>query len=498
MLYGPDGQAVSAVDAGTSGAVRGQTVRGPRLFNLRSGLGTERDKDLGTDFYALRMEREFAERMYAMSWAAERIVRIIVDDMMARGRRWTGDDEGAIKAMTEAEHDLSAMDRLANAMIAGRLFGSAMLIVCESGGSTDAWSAPLEPDAVKEGGIANYWVVDRWACSVQTWRTDPTLPKFADPYTYRVNGRIFGSPSPDYATPGVSLGTSAQNFEINSDRMFRFDGLRSPLTEGWTTGPWEREWGISVLTKAVDDLLRDASINAAVGHLMQESSVWVNKVAGFKQSLSGMPDPRSPSVEKIAEEANLLKSIYRIMFLDSEDEADRVNVPFAGIADILDRSEGRLAAIGGIPKTRFCGTSAVGMNATGEGDARDWRITVAAMQKKLLDPVLRRFDQFTARHAGLAEPPPYEWIPLGDMTDMELAELSEARSKTTRETYVAGLVDEDEARERLAQDDWWGELGPWTPSQADQMEMERLEREAQAMEQQPGDEPPNGVPAPPA
>ena len=66
------------------------------------------------------------ETLYRMSWAARKMVRIVVDDMFVRGRRWTGQDEGAIKAMEKAERELKAMPRLADAMIAGRLFGSAV------------------------------------------------------------------------------------------------------------------------------------------------------------------------------------------------------------------------------------------------------------------------------------------------------------------------------------------------------------------------------------
>ena len=117
-LLNQHGHPIRATDAGAP--YSGRDPRGPRMVNARSGQGTHVDKSLGADFVDLRLERAYAETLYRMSWAARKMVRIVVDDMFVRGRRWTGQDEGAIKAMQQAERELKAMPRLADAMIAGR------------------------------------------------------------------------------------------------------------------------------------------------------------------------------------------------------------------------------------------------------------------------------------------------------------------------------------------------------------------------------------------
>ena len=160
-------------------------------------MGGATDKDIGGAFLAFRMAREEAEQLYAMSWAAAKMVDIPIDDMFWRGRRFTGDDQSAIDAFQEAEHDLGLMTALPNAMKAGQIFGTGLMILCplESSGDGDM-DKPFTPDNVKEGGLANLWVVDRWACSVQNWQTSPFLPRYGEVYQYRVNARIFGSPDP--------------------------------------------------------------------------------------------------------------------------------------------------------------------------------------------------------------------------------------------------------------------------------------------------------------
>lgn len=477
------GNPISATDASPASsraAVYASGPRNPRFGNTVSGAGGRTDKDLGSQFHAYRMQREEAERTYAMSWAAEKMINIPVDDMFWRGRIFTGDDQEAIRKFEEAEKELKVMTRLPDAMKAGRLFGTALLIVCpaDSRGEGD-FSTPLQPEDIQEDGIANLWVVDRWACSVENWQTSPFYPNYGEVYQYRVNARIFGSPNPLLeGVPGVSTSTASGHYLVNSDRVFRFDGLRSPLTEGWTTGPWEREWGVSDLTKALDAIVREAATNAGIGHLVQEASVWVQKIHNFKEAIKGRPAPGEPTAEELMLEINLLKSLYRVHAIDAEDDADRVNVTWAGLPDIMDKQWQLLAAIADIPMTRFMAQSPAGMNATGASDANNYAIHVAAMQKKLLEPVLDRLDLMVAKHAGLSAPPEYEWVPLTDLSEKEQAETGKLRVEAASIAYGDGVIDEDEYRERLSQEEWWGELGPWAgPNQMQEMELEREDAE---------------------
>ena len=480
------GKPLSAMDASPVASGRGaDTPRRARLTNRTTGLGGRGDKSVGAEYNAVRLERQAAERIYQMSWTAKRLVRIVVDDMFAAGRRWTGEDKGANRAMEEAEAELALWQRLPQAIIAGRIFGTGLLIVCPD--NIADFEKELKPEDIKEGGIANLVVVDRWALGVKNWRNDPTLPHYGDPYQYRWSGRIFGSASPPDGATGVRAGvreaTTAQNVLVNSDRAFRFDGHECPLTEGWTSGQWEREWGISVLTEALDDIMRDAEMAHAAGHLVNEASVWIQKIEGFRESLArGEVEPDDVPVEELALVANEHRSIYRTLFIDAQDDAERRDVSWGGLIDVLDGQVDRIAAIGGIPVTRFRGTSATGLSATGDGDARDWRITIEALRKRTIDPILnRRMDKMIARHAGLDEPPDWEWNELGEMTAKDEAEVTKMRTDAVKAMMEAGVIDEEEARERLAQDEFWGPFGEFTPSINTELEIER-ERGAAEME----------------
>ena len=471
---------IYATDAGPSRGRGTVSPRHPRLVNNVTGMGGATDKDIGSAFYAYRMAREEAEQLYAMSWAAAKMVDIPIDDMFWRGRRFTGDDQGAIDAFQEAEHELGLMTALPNAMKAGQIFGTGLMVLCplEPSGDGDM-DKPFTPDNVKEGGLANLWVVDRWACSVQNWQTSPFLPRYGEVYQYRVNARIFGSPDPLMTgPPGVSSLSASGSHIVNRDHAFRFDGMRSPLTEGWTSGPWEREWGVSLFTKAIDAIARHASAHANAGQLLNEASIWVQKVQGFKQGIRGRPIPGEATIDELAVEQSMLRSNYRTQFMDAEDEAERIAVAFAGIPDLLDKFQEILAVIAGVPMTRWNEQSPAGMNATGKSDANNWALTVAAMQTRRLDPVLKRLDPFIARHAGLREAPEYEWIPLTDVTEKEQAEIDKLNTETLNLGLTGGWTDEDEVRERASQIELWGELAAnWEPP-VDEMEQAQQEMDA--------------------
>ena len=451
-------------------------------------MGGASDKDATSEFFPVQLSRQRAEAIYQTSWVMGRLVDTVVDDMFAAGRRWIGEDEGANKAMEDAEAELGFWTVLPDALRASRIWGSSLLVICPTDGD---FESPIDPKNVKEGGVANLVSVDRWSLSVENWQTNPTRPRYGKPYQYRWSSRVFSrsttlageNKQSKLTHSGPDSIFNNQNILVNADRCLRFDGIRSPLTEGWTSGPWEREWGISLISRALDEVMRDATMAAATGHLVAESSVWVQKISGFRDTLAtGRVARDDVSPEDLAEQVNELRSIYRTLFVDSEDDATRVEVAWGGLIEVLKHQIDRIAAVDGIPITRFRGTSASGLSATGEGDARDWRITVKAIRKKNIDPILhRKLDLMIARHAGIkGEPPEWEWNELGDMTDTEKAELTTKRTEATMLPFASGIIDEDEVRERLAQDEWWGELGAWGgPTAHEQLEMDREDEKAE-------------------
>ena len=459
------------------------TTSGPSRQNMRTGGGGSGDKGFGTQFIDRLITRKTAETVFRMSWVARKIIEIPIDDMFVRGRNFEG-EESQVEAFEEKMKELKCQDRLASAMKAGRLFGTAFLVIVPTGNIAQM-EMPFDPERVARDGIANLWVVDRWAAYVHNWQSELTMPGFGEPYQYRITRRGLTGPNPTGQEPKAD---DAQVIVHNS-WLLRFDGHPPLLTEGWTSGVWEREWGISVLAPILQDIAQDSDQADAVSHLIQELSIFVRKVDGLKEALAGREDPAEASVEELAEATNSLKSIYRTMFIDQSDEVDRVTVTLTGLADVLDRHARRIAAMSDIPETRFWGRSPAGMNATGESDANNYSVKVDEMREKMLTEPLRKLDMAIAKAAGLSEPPDYEWLPLLDLSKEQRAIVEKTSVEAIVGAYGSGLVDEDEARERLQQIEGWGELGPWTPSQSSEIELEQqveLEKQRQNARTQNG------------
>ena len=419
-------------------------AREANIANQLSGLGGNLDKGNVTRFSDSWLNHYELEIIYRQSWAAQVMINAPVKDMWMRGRKITGDDEEAVKKFQETERKLKAHKRLAAAQIAGRLFGGALLVIFPKGNAS--MLEPMDIEKIPEDGIANLWVIDKDSCSIHTWETDPRKEGFGLPNTYLIAPRVGANPQ----------------FEIHHSWAIRFDGLQSPLTDGWWFSPFDRHWGISLLTKAVNELERHEAMHAGIGHLVQEASIFTMKIQGFKEALMGQNDEDEPSIGVLGQSINILKSIYRVLFLDAEDEADRVAVNFSGIPDLIDRQIALLAAIADIPATRFYGQAPKGMNATGESDAQNYQMQVMALQQEMSDDVLDPIiDPLIAKVAGLPEPPEYEWLPIVDVSELDQAEAMKAYTEGVM-LAINGprpVIDENEARERLSKWELWGELG---------------------------------------
>ena len=241
------------------------------------------------------------------------------------------------------------------------------------------------------------------------------------------------------------------------------------VSEGWSSN-YNREWGVSELIPALNEISHDAGITGAIAHLVSEASVPVIKMQGFAESVQGKPSIDEMTAEQLGNRANMLKSVFRTMFLDVNDDFTRESVNFTGLPELMDKYAARLAAIAGIPATRFLSQSPAGLNATGESDMKNYAIQVAAMQIRILTEPLSKLDSMVARHIGLNEPPEYVWNSLVEMSEKEKVEVSKIRAETLNAALMSGGIDENEWRERMTEsgDELFGKLEPLDDAELEQ------------------------------
>ena len=91
------------------------------------------------------------------------------------------------------------------------------------------------------------------------------------------------------------------------------------------------------------------------------------------------------------------------------EKIDRHQVNWQGIPDIIRVYAEALSAASGIPVTLLWGTSAKGLNATGEGDEKNWRETVETGQELETAPCLDQIDAALIPSALGSRPPEIWW-----------------------------------------------------------------------------------------
>ena len=428
-------------------------VRGG-LRNLITGAGGSLDKiNAGAQFYPSYYHPTELEVMYAESWAARKFVGIPVDDMLIRGRRWSGDKESAIDAMKEEERRLRVGRQLRKAMKGARLFGTSMMVMMTRG---TPMHIMLDPKTIRKGDLLALPVFHRHQCTIAMHKSDPFDPDYGWPELYRVTPTI-AQEALRYAGQTITAsepmhpGQEGELF-IHASRILRFDGI-SPLTnEGWE-GYYERDWGLSELAAVLEVIQQEITIAQATAQQVQEADIETIGIEGWRDIISGPTNPDDPTIEQIAMAHTRDKSVWRTRYTDADDTYNRSPINFANRPQLINTFHQRLAAAAGIPATRFLGQSPAGMNATGESDMKNYTIHVKANQESMLtEPLESQLDPVMARSAGLQEAPPYEWVPLMDLSDQEQADLSAKRVEALAMLYDRSSLDENEIREVISGD----------------------------------------------
>ena len=435
------------------------------IRNDLTGLGGASDKSEGMYFVPTVMEtRDPLQTIYVESWAAAKFVDMPIDDMFIKGREFEIDDTVAAKELDDAMDRYRADERISMAMKAARLYGTAFAVIM----THNSPETPLDIDRIGEGDLKSILVFDRYDCEPLEWYINPNHPQFNTPSLYQFQ-------------PHVAVGGSLE-IVAHESRCLRFDGKRPLTTNSWD-GVYNADWGISELISALVDISHDSGFVQAIAHLAAEASIPVVKVNSLKEAMTGKPNPDEMTVQELGEAMNLFRSIFRTLFIDKNDEFTRESVNFTNMADIIDRFATRLAAIAGIPVTRFLGRSPAGLNATGESDMTNYAIHVAAMQERNLRRPLTTVDHIMARNIGLREPPECNFRPLTDLSDKDRAEIDKLNTDSIVTVFTAGGLDENEMRERLSSMELFGDLPQWSEEQLAEMRgpdpMEMMERQAE-------------------
>lgn len=399
------------------------------LANVLTGRGTTVDRT-AHNFWVRRFSTpDQVESAYLSSWLHRKIVDVPASDMTRAGRDWDAKDEEIQKIETE-EKRLGVWAKLREATRLGRLGGGAILI-----GLGDDPTKPL-PTNIRPAHIQYLMVLSRWQLTLGELQGDLLDPNFSQPKYFRLSG-------------------AGRPIDIHPSRVVCFHGLPVPAMH--TTAWEERFWGMSMV-EACDEAVQQAT-TACTGFaaLIDEAKVDVFRFSGMAETLA-----QSGGDDKIMKRVALTttgKSIHRAVVLDGDDEWSQRQLTLTGVRDVIVTYDARVAGAADIPATRLFGKSPDGMNATGDGDLKNYFQSIGAKQEDDLRPAIERLDAVLLPSAGVAGDLTWQFSPLMVMDEKEQAETENKEALTLKTLVDTALFPEsalaEAAANRLTESQRW-------------------------------------------
>ena len=431
-----------------------QMSRSDGWENTITGLGTSRDKRLGTLIKApaTSAQREIFEFMYAGDDIAAIVADLPANEMV---REWfkvnvddsadnePGDAEGELRVEAESStddkvnvgkqvaqklDDLAAQAMVGEALTWARVFGGGLLFLGVDDGRP--LEEPLDKTAIKS--FEFLIAFDRWEVHIETTVQDMGDPRFGKPELYRMQTQT---------ETGIG---SMQAQRVHASRFIRFDGVRTTRRRMASNGGWTDSIYIRII-----EVLQDFGIAwHGLSHLLQDFAQAVLKMKGLAQAIASDNDDL---VISRMQNMDLCRSVARAIPIDAENEDfTRVVTPVAGLADLMDRFSLRLSAAARMPVTLMMGMSPAGLNATGESDIRFFYDQIKAEQHKHLKPRLEELVEliFLAKDGPTAGAEPENWSitfnPLWQLSDVEQATVRKSQAETDAIYIINDVLTPDE------------------------------------------------------
>lgn len=392
------------------------------LVNVVSGLGTAKGKRGHSRFVLSGMfGYQELEAAYQTNWIARQIVDIPADDMTREWRTIKCQDADIIR---QEEDRLDLQSCVNEALSWARLYGGSAILPI----TNQDFERPFSPESIKKGEVQRLLVFDRWDLvphSINTWDV------LAENYLM-----------PEYYT----LYQGSQ--KIHWSHLIRFGGAKMPRRQRVLL----QGWGDSELRKCLEDIKDTVAAKDGIAELMQSANIDVITREGLAEDLS------TDQEAKIIERYTLfdqMKSIINTALLDGDEKLDRITLNLSGIAPVLETFMVWISGAADIPVTRLFGRSAAGLNATGEGDLKNYYDSIRSQQNSKLDKPMAMLDAIMVRSAvgTMPEDYNYDWNRLTQPDRLQDAQAKKVEAETDLILLDAGVIGRSQVMRRLEADE---------------------------------------------
>lgn len=391
------------------------------LYNVATGIGTRNDKATFSAYsFGNEISQAEIEAAYRTSSWFRKIVEIPVNDSIRNGVDFKADDAQIEKLEANLKR-LKFWQKFKKARIMARRDGGAVIVM----GLPGRPDQPIDPENITLDSLKVLTVLNR----NQITPVDP------------INVIL----DENFNEPGMYELAVGERTRIHPSRVLRFVGNERSDVFGWSG------WGDSIYPPMKDAIRNADTTSAAMAHMMHEANVDVMGIPDLT-SLVSTAEYEALLMKRITTMA-MLKSLINVAVIDAGDGTaenpaetlTKQTYNFAGLSDILASQLMVLSGICDIPATRLLGKSPDGMNASGDGDLKNYYDNIAAQQRNDLSPILDPFFEVLIRSTLGSRPKGvwYEWSPLYTLTEKEAAEVESAFAKVITEYANNGMIREE-------------------------------------------------------
>jgi len=398
------------VTAAVESAATAVVERADAWLNLYTGFGDpDRDPMMSTNpTTTVPFTQTELDALFNDDHLAHKICTSLPSDAL---RKWVSlqiddDAEGQGDEILEFIEDIGGRVALQEGLVWARQSGGCLLVLGVDDGQ--APDKPLNEEAIRAFKFVNVIRADQ--ARVKKYYADPAAPKFNEPELWEIS-----------SSAGMMMSSAKR--DVHESRVIWLRGeLTTPQRRKERQG-----WDMSSLQRAKGPLQRNALVHHAVASLLTKSNLLVFGVKGFSEMVKRAKEAVSAFQTRM-QLARMAQSSNSWTIHDSEGETiSNISVSFAGIPDVMDRSNQEAASAANMPVTKMWGISPAGMNATGESDLQLWEQQVEAYQVQYVKVPLERMVSLAMLTAGSAtgSKVPESWsiafAPLRVMTDEQLA-----------------------------------------------------------------------------
>jgi phage-related protein (TIGR01555 family) len=385
-----------------------------RLVNLMTGQGTTNDSRAFQFHVLQRLTPQAIEASYRSSWLMRNAVDIPAYDMTRAWRDWQADD-AQIEAIEAEERRLGLREKVRRALILGRLGGGAIVM-----GSNANAEAEMPPKPGK-GALSYLYVVSRHRLTMGPLIRDPANPWCGEPEYFEMQA-VAGQPQ-----------------KIHPSRVIVFKGLQVPDMGTAIEQDWY--WGDPIAQSIADAVDNAEAAQSGFASLISKARLDIIKMPNLMAN-AATEEYEQRFMERMRL-AGLGASTHQALVIDAEEDWQQRQVTWAGMPDIIKTYLSIVAGATGIPATRLLGKAPDGMNATGEGDERNYNTMVEGRQENELRPLLERLDSVMLPSIGINDANAvFKFAPLSVLTEKEQTDIGKTKAETTQIYVNSGLLPE--------------------------------------------------------